>query len=154
MFEKPNYGWAVDGATSGNPGMSEYRGIDLQTNKVVFHQKIGIATNNVTEFIAVVHAIAEQKKRGIKLPIFTDSMTALSWVKNKKCNSSLKPGRYTKLAIDLQNRAEKYLKSIELDLSESDVIKYDGIEITKWFTNIWGEIPADFGNKINRYNSK
>ena len=153
-FDKPKFGWVVDGATEGNPGMSEYRGIDLQTNKVVFHQKIGVATNNITEFLAVVHAIAEQKKRDIKLPIYTDSMTALSWVKHKKCNSNLKPGRYTNLAIEMQERAETFLKSIKFDLSESDVIKHDGIEIMKWFTKSWGEIPADFGNKINRYNSK
>ena len=153
-FDKPKTGWVVDGATAGNPGMSEYRCVDLQTNKVVFHQKIGVATNNITEFLAVVHAIAEQKKRDIAIPVFTDSMTALSWVKNKKCNSSLKLGRYTKYAIEMQERAEKYLKTINLDLSESDVINCDGIEIMKWFTNVWGEIPADFGNKINRYNSK
>jgi ribonuclease HI len=153
-FEKPKFGWVVDGATEGKTGLSEYRGVDLQTNKVVFHQKIGVATNNITEFLAVVHAIAEQKKRGISIPIYTDSVTALSWVKSKKCNTSLKPGRYTKLAIDMQERAEKYLKTIELDLSESDVIKHNGIEIMKWYTSSWGEIPADFSRKINRYNSK
>jgi ribonuclease HI len=147
MFDKPKSGWVVDGATEGNPGMSEYRGIDLESGKVVFHQKIGVATNNITEFLAVVHALAEAKKRGIKIQIYTDSVTALSWVKNKNCNSSLKTGRYTQVAIDMQKRAENYLKSIDLDLSESDVIKHNGIEILKWFTQSWGEIPADFGRK-------
>jgi ribonuclease HI len=147
MFEKPKTGWVVDGATEGNPGMSEYRGIDLESGNVVFHQKIGVATNNITEFLAVVHAIAELKKRGLKLPVYTDSVTAISWIKHKKCNSSLKVGRYTQLAIDMQTRAEKYLKDLTFDLSEADVIKHEGIEIMKWYTQSWGEIPADFGRK-------
>jgi len=149
MFEKPTKGWVVDGATEGNPGMSEYRCIDLLTSEEIFHQKIGVATNNITEFLAVVHALAEADRRKINIQIYTDSVTALSWVKNKKCNSSLKKGRYTEMAINLQNRAEKYLSGIKLDLSEADVIKYNGIEILKWFTQSWGEIPADFGRKNN-----
>jgi ribonuclease HI len=151
MFSKPEIGWVVDGATEGNPGMSEYRCIDLATKEIIFHQKIGVATNNITEFLAVVHAIAEAKKRNLKVQIYTDSITALSWVKYKKCNSSLKVGRYTQLAIDLQQRAENYLMGCKLNLSEADVIKIDEIEVLKWFTQSWGEIPADFGRKKQNY---
>jgi len=147
MFEKPKIGWVVDGATEGNPGMSEYRCIDLLTSEVVFHNKIGVATNNITEFLAVVHAIGEAIKRNVKIEIYTDSTTALSWVKYKKCNTSLKPGRFTDNAINLQLRAEKFLKSLNLDISESDVIKIGNIELLKWWTQSWGEIPADFGRK-------
>ena len=147
MFDKPVKGWVVDAATEGNPGLTEYRGIDLETGEVVFHQRIGIATNNIGEFLAVVHAIAEMEKRGIKSQIYTDSQTALSWIKKKNCNSSLKKSRYTEVSIDFKDRALKYLKSKDFDLSDEFVINMNGIEIMKWFTQTWGEIPADFQRK-------
>ena len=147
MFEKPKKGWAVDGATAGNPGPSEYRCIDLASGEVIFQQKIGSATNNITEFLAVIHAMAKAIKDGIKTDIYTDSMTALAWVKYKRCNSSLKPGRYTQFASDLKIRGEKFLQGIELDLKEFDVIKFSNGEVLKWFTEMWGEIPADYGRK-------
>jgi ribonuclease HI len=147
MFEKPEKGWVVDACTEGNPGLTEYRAIDLETGKVVFHQRIGIATNNIGEFLAVVHAIAEMEKRGIIGIVYTDSQTAISWVKKKSCNTSLKKSRYTELAIDMKDRALKYLKQKTIDTSDEFFIKINNIELSKWFTQSWGEIPADFGRK-------
>jgi ribonuclease HI len=147
MYEKPTKGWVIDGATEGNPGMSEYRCVDLVTGEILFHKKIGVATNNICEFIGLVHAFSLALKENIKTEIYTDSVTALTWFKNKKCNSSLQQGRYTMEAIELQKRAENFLSSIDLDLSEFNVIKHNGIEILKWFTQSWGESPADFGRK-------
>ncbi len=147
MLNKPTIGWAVDAATEGNPGLTEYRGMDLHTGEVMFHKRIGVATNNIGEFIAVVHAIAEMKKRNIKKPIYTDSQIAIAWVKKKTCNTSLKPGRFTDKSIELKDRALSFLNNLKIDLSEDFVLNIDGIEVMKWHTNSWGEIPADFGRK-------
>ena len=79
---KPTKGIAVDGSTSGNPGLSEYRGVDLETGKVIFYKKIGVATNNITEFIALCHAVL--LSLGKETTIYTDSQTAISWLKKKQ----------------------------------------------------------------------
>jgi ribonuclease HI len=46
---------AVDAACSGNPGVLEYRGVDLQTGQEIFHQHFEIGTNNIGEFLAIAH---------------------------------------------------------------------------------------------------
>ena len=44
---------AVDGACSGNPGIMEYRGVDVPTGVELFHQgPFPDATNNIGEFLA------------------------------------------------------------------------------------------------------
>ena len=53
----------VDAACSGNPGDMEYRCVDTQTKEQIFHQgpyKEG--TNNIGEFLGLVHALALLKK--------------------------------------------------------------------------------------------
>lgn len=129
-MNKPTKRIVVDGSTRGNPGPSFYKLVDLQTNKVIFDSEcIGITTNNVTEFIALCHAIYYVDKNKLDIPIYSDSQTAISWVKNKKVNSS---------CVNLSDRikkAEKYLSSI------------NEVNIDKWHTSIWGENPADFGLK-------
>ncbi len=130
-------GIAVDAACSGNPGIMEYRGVDLASGKVVFHAGPFMdATNNIGEFLAIVHALAWLKKQGLKLPVYSDSMIAISWVKNKKCKTQLERTEKNKEVFSLIERAENWLKNNEID-----------IPIIKWDTKKWGEIPADFGRK-------
>ena len=48
----------VDAACSGSPGPLEYRGVDLRTGREIF--RLGPfqnGTNNVGEFLAIVHAL-------------------------------------------------------------------------------------------------
>lgn len=147
-MKKPITGIAVDASTRGNPGPSEYKGVDIATGKVLFHVGIDVATNNITEFIALCHAIIQADKDNIKVDIYTDSVTAISWVKYKKANSNLNPGRNTQKAIDYLKRVESLLQKMDISIAGSDELLINSkISVLKWYTSEWGEIPADFGYK-------
>lgn len=128
---------SVDAASSGNPGLMEYRGVDTQTKKQLFYQgPFEDSTNNVGEFLAIVHALAFLKQAKIQKPVYSDSRTAISWVAKKKCNTKLKPSKKNTKVFDLINRAEVWLKNNPIQ-----------VDLLKWHTKAWGEIPADFGRK-------
>ena len=127
---------SVDAACSGNPGVMEYQGVHTKTKKVIFHEKYPLGTNNIGEFLAIVHGISYLKKHGLKLPIYTDSMTALSWVKKKKVKTKLEENAKTAQLFAIVRRAENWLKANSYDTP-----------LLKWDTKKWGEIPADFGRK-------
>ena len=128
---------AVDGASSGNPGMAEYRGVDIFTGAQFFHFGPIMATNNVVEFLAIVHALGFLKQRGMdRTAIYSDSRNALLWVRNKKCNTKLPHEPQFAKAHELIARAERWLQTNT----------YNNFLI-KWKTEEWGEIPADFGRK-------
>ena len=127
----------VDAASSGNPGIMEYQGVDILTKKVLF--KMGPyknATNNIGEFLALVHGIAYLEKKKKNKIIYSDSNTAISWVKKKKCKTTLKKNSENKEVFELISRAIKWLNTN----------KYN-VNVLKWDTKLWGEIPADFGRK-------
>jgi ribonuclease HI len=128
---------AVDAACSGNPGLMEYQGVETNTGKVLF--KIGPlhdGTNNVGEFLALVHGLAFLQQKGSLLPIYSDSKIAMGWIQKKKCNTKLEKTKRNATLFDLIKRGEKWLKNNTFDN-----------EILKWKTKSWGEIPADFGRK-------
>lgn len=128
---------AVDAAWSTSTLKMEYQGVHTGSKKLIFHMgPFEDGTNNTGEFLAIVHALALCKKENIKLPIYTDSITAISWVKKKKANSKLERTEKNEKLFDLIDRAEKWLK--ENTYSN---------QILKWLTQVWGEIPADFGRK-------
>ena len=127
----------VDAAVSGNPGKMEYRGVDTHTKKQIFIQgPFEEGTNNIGEFLAIVHGLALLKKKKSSLIMYTDSRTAMSWVKKKICNTKLERNTKTEPLFELIDRAISWLKSNE----------YSTV-IVKWETKAWGEIPADFGRK-------
>ena len=128
---------AVDAACSGNPGPMEYRGVYLLTGQQVFHFGPVYGTNNIGEFLAIVHALALMKQKGISMPIYSDSRNALSWVNQKKCKTKLERTPKTEELFQMIERAENWLKNNS----------YTGIPILKWETEEWGEVPADFGRK-------
>ncbi|MCH2023096.1 MAG: ribonuclease H family protein [Saprospiraceae bacterium] len=128
---------AVDAACSGNPGMMEYQGVDTSTGKRLFHLgPLSEGTNNVGEFLALVHGLAFLQKHKSDLPIYTDSKIAMSWIKAKKCRTKVVRSNSNKKIFELIERAEKWLKTNTFKT-----------EILKWETKAWGEIPADFGRK-------
>jgi len=135
---EPNlYTISVDAASSGNPGIMEYRGVDTQTHKQLFHQgPFQQGTNNIGEFLALVHGLAYLKQQKSDRKIYSDSKIAIGWVKKKKCNTKLKQTSKNKKVFELLSRAEYWLKNNT----------YTTI-IIKWETKAWGEIPADFGRK-------
>lgn len=149
-MKKPELGIAVDASTRGNPGPSEYKAVNLSNGSLLFHKSIGVATNNITEFIALCHAILLCLKNPdkISVDIYTDSITAISWVKKKRSNSCLIPGRNTQIAIDYLSRVEEAIQPLDIKVSGSDELLIEGrISVLKWYTSEWGEIPADFGIK-------
>ncbi len=127
---------SVDAACSGNPGIMEYQGVDTRSKERIFHLKSQLGTNNIGEFLAIVHALALMTKNNINKPIYTDSVTAMGWVKKKKANTKLERNAKTEELYQLIERAENWLKNNNFD-----------IPILKWDTEHWGEIPADFGRK-------
>ena len=129
--------WAVDAACSGNPGPMEYQCIDLQTGAQVFHFGPVQGTNNIGEFLAIVHALALMEKQGIKdKVIYSDSYNAILWVKKKKCKTTLTRNSATEQLYQVIARAEQWLMTHNVTTP-----------IIKWETKQWGEIPADFGRK-------
>ncbi len=128
---------SVDAASSGNPGVMEYRGVETSSKKTLFKQgPFQEATNNIGEFLAIVHGLAFLKEKKSNRVIYSDSRTAMSWVRKKKCNTKLKKTKANQTVFDLINRAETWLQNNSYNTP-----------IVKWETKAWGEIPADFGRK-------
>lgn len=128
----------VDAACSGNPGNMEYRGVETSTGRQIFHVgPLPDGTNNVGEFLALVHALALLKKLNkTDTLIYTDSQTAMAWVRDKKIKSTLERTPKNKEIFEMLDRALLWLKNNN----------YPN-KIIKWDTLKWGEIPADFGRK-------
>ena len=136
MGNTPLYALAVDAACSGNPGPMEYRGVYLGDGKEIFHFGPVYGTNNIGEFLAIVHALALLDQRGLKMTIYSDSRTAISWVRKKCCKTQLERTAETEALFQLIERAEAWLKAHRVTNP-----------IVKWETDKWGEVPADFGRK-------
>ena len=123
---------SVDAASSGNPGLMEYQGVDTNTKEILFKMgPFNNATNNIGEFLALVHGIAILEKKSDKKIIYSDSITAMSWVRKKHCQTKLKRNEKNEEVFVLVERAITWLKQ-----NNYSVI------IKKWDTKNWGEIHA------------
>lgn len=128
---------AVDAACSGNPGVMEYRGVDLRTGEEVFHSPKMWGTNNIGEFLAIVHALALIERDNLPYRVvYSDSLSARAWVRNKKAKTTLPLDTRTREALVLVRRGEIWLLQHTRHT-----------EVMMWDTRQWGEIPADFGRK-------
>jgi len=128
---------SVDAACSGNPGILEYQGVDTKSGIRLFHLgPFPEGTVNIGEFLAIIHALAYLKKQNSDLPVYTDSMTALSWLRKKQINTKLVRCQKNEKLFQLVDRALFWLKNNS----------YSN-KVIKWDTKQWGEIPADFGRK-------
>lgn len=131
-----NQALCVDAACSGNPGPMEYRGVLIPSREQIFHFGPVQGTNNIGEFLAIVHALALIKKNGWQMKVYSDSISGMAWVRNKRAKTTLKRTEQTAAALDLVARAENWLWQNPRHA-----------EVLKWNTEEWGEIPADFGRK-------
>ncbi len=130
-------GWAVDASCLGNPGVLEYRGVELMTGKELF--RIGPfpkGTNNIGEFLAIVHALALMARNGETHTVYSDSVSGMAWVRNRRIKTQLPRNAETEQLFRMVERAMAWLNTH----------RYDA-KILKWDTDRWGEIPADFGRK-------
>ena len=141
--EKPGVGnpvmesLCVDAACSGNPGIMEYRGVDTRTGRQLFQKgTFPLGTNNIGEFLGIVHALAYLKKNNSGIPVYSDSRTAIKWVKDKSIKTKLPRNAKTGPLFELVDRAVLWLNNNEYPNP-----------VLKWQTEIWGEIPADYGRK-------
>jgi ribonuclease HI len=133
----PQEGWCVDAACSGRTGRLEYRGVDLHSGRQIFIQgPFEDGTNNVGEFLVIVHALQLLKLKRKPLAVYSDSSTARSWVRKKHCNTSLTANDRNAPLFSRIAQAEKWL-------AENNVHS----PVLKWDTSAWGEIPADFNRK-------
>lgn len=137
-FEPPiAESYCVDAACSGSPGRLEYQGVHTSTAKLIFHRgPFKNGTNNVGEFLAIVHILGWLKQKGIDAPVYSDSGTAIAWIRKKRCNTSLVRDKQNDPLFELIDRAEDWL--IENEGSN---------RVLKWDTRAWGENPADFNRK-------
>ena len=128
---------AVDAACSGNPGKMEFRGVIVDTRTEVFHRGPYVGgTNNIGEFLAIVLGLAYLKKHQLPWVLYSDSKTAIAWIKQKKCKTQLEWNTGNQDLLLAVRAAEKWL-------AENNWTT----KIYKWETEKWGEIPADFGRK-------
>ncbi len=129
---------AADAACSGNPGPMEYRGVYIPTGQEIFHYGPVHGTNNIGEFLAIVHAMALIVREGWQMVVYSDSRNAIKWVNEGTCKTRLAVDEQTRPLFALIARAEAWLAAHP---APKRPLLY------KWDTDNWGEIPADFGRK-------
>ncbi len=128
---------SVDAACKGNPGILEYQGVETVSKRVLFSMgPFPEGTVNIGEFLAIVHGLAFLQKHESDIPIYSDSRTALSWVKNKAIKTNLERNKKNAELFELVDRAILWLKN-----------NHYSNKVIKWETEFWGENPADYGRK-------
>jgi ribonuclease HI len=126
----------VDAACDGSPGRLEYRGVKTESGEQIFHDgPLADGTNNVGEFLAIVHALEWRAKEGYDWPVYSDSENAIAWIRARKCNTKLARLSTNRRLFEVIARAEENLRNRSPQI------------VLKWDTSAWGENPADFGRK-------
>ena len=128
---------AVDAACSGNPGVMEFRGVIADTGTEVFHRgPFQGGTNNIGEFLAIVLGLAYLKQNNLPWVLYSDSRTALAWLRKKHADTKLEWNAENQDLFFMLRKAEQWLHDNTWTT-----------QVYKWDTKRWGEIPADFGRK-------
>ena len=146
MLSQPPYpALAVDAACSGNPGTLEFRAVLVDSptavnsangTQIFRRGPYAMGTNNIGEFLALVLGLAYLQQHNLSWPIYTDSVTALAWVRQRKCKSKIVWGKQNEELFITVRKAEDWLRTHTWTTP-----------VLKWETRLWGEIPADFGRK-------
>lgn len=128
---------SVDAACSGNPGPMEYQCVHTGTESSVFASHVyPVGTNNLGEFLAVVDALKYLKEKALDLPVYTDSKSAIAWVRDKRVKTTLKRDESTEaLWVAVEDALQWLLKQSQTNT------------VLKWQTEQWGESKADYGRK-------
>jgi ribonuclease HI len=130
-------GYAVDASLPAETNLLEFRCVKIDTGREIFRQgPFADATNNIGEFLAIAHALDLFKQKHIDGPLYSDSRTAIAWVREKHAKTELARTERNAPLFDLVERAEAWLRDNDYDTP-----------VLKWDTEAWGENPADFGRK-------
>jgi len=126
----------VDAACSGVPGPVEWRGVETESGRELFRfGPYPDGTNNVGEFLAIVQGQSWLADKAASMPVYSDSVNAILWVKSEKCRTKLE-------------HTPRNVKLFELIALAEETLKSSGpFRVLKWDTEMWGENPADFGRK-------
>lgn len=142
MYTKPTKGIVVDCGCRKNPGITEIRGVNIETGKIVFEENLGIATNNIGEYCAIAYGAEYVHANNLNLPVYSDSKLCIHWVKNKL-------GCRTNIFRDWPDMANLNPKLANIILEAQDIIHSEEIsfDLYFWDNKNWSENPADFGRK-------
>jgi ribonuclease HI len=135
--ERPTVGVCADAAYSSKTKLLQFRVVHIESLEMVYGNRFENCENatNIGEFLGLVRAIKYVLDNQMDCPIYSDSATAIHWAQNKRVKSDCLQNKKNKALPPMIAAALEYLHSISLPA------------IVKWDTRIWGEIPADFGNK-------
>lgn len=126
----PREGICSDAGTHGNPGPCEYQVCDLK-GKVLEHKKLGVHTNNYAELAGIGAMLQYAAINGIT-KCWTDSQIAIGWIASGRLGPTVhERDVILRMVTEIQTILRKNPK----------------LELLKWHTKKWGEIPADFGRK-------
>ena len=129
----PQHGVIVDGACNQSTGEFQYQVYDLNTQSIKHTSKPYLnGTNNIAEFFAIICALKGLAKAKPDLPIYSDSTTAIKWVKDRCCNTKVNDR-------ELLRKISEQIRWLNSNNGLNPILKWD--------TKNWGENPADFGRK-------
>ena len=126
----PTVGITSDCGTHGNPGPCEYQVTDLKGRRLL-HKHLGVHTNNYAELSGIEAMIDYAIEHG-ETKLWTDSQIAIGWIASGRLGPTV---REPDLIMAIINRVRAKLKA------------HPELELLKWHTKGWGQIPSDFGRK-------
>lgn len=126
----PTKGITSDCGTHGNPGPCEYQVTDLKGKRLEY-KHLGVHTNNYAELAGIAAMIRVAIQSGETI-LWTDSKIAMIWIRSGKLGEKVRE----KEAIMAM------VRDIQKMLRENPQL-----ELKKWDTKNWGQIPSDFGRK-------
>jgi ribonuclease HI len=128
--------FSADGSCCPCPGKMEYRFVDNQTKEIIVSESFPFGTNNVAEFLGLVAAIRHVQENQLNKIVYSDSITALGWVLGKRCGTTMKECEET---IPVRTKIDEALAW----LNSNEIV----VDVRKWDTARWGEVPADYDRK-------
>jgi ribonuclease HI len=135
IYERPTTGIVVDGSCKGNPGPIQWQTVDLTTGELLHVSKpFDTGTNNIAEYLAIIHALSVTSDDSPLPYIYTDSQTAIWWLIKTKRPTHVS---VTPLVEELINKAHNWLTNHRNSVNR----------VRKWESKLWGENPADFNRK-------
>lgn len=127
---RPTKGITSDCGTHGNPGPCEYQVTDIKGNRL-YYIHLGVHTNNYAELSGIEGMIKIAVERG-ETELWTDSKIAMGWIRTGRVGEGV---RERDEILKIVGRIQELFK------------QHPQLNLRKWNTKSWGQIPSDFGRK-------